>query len=121
MEEIEHRLKEIRDRLSTVSGAPWIYNPDHPMYVGTTNALDIYHDVLDLGRNNKEWAPYQDEHSKGYRLTEASVKRMARIKALGEFLQACREDMQFLLDLCAEQIKGTDRVAQTDRAHVSET
>ena len=91
-------LKGIKKRLVGVVGKPWKYEPNHPMFVGTTNALDIYYGHIDLGRNHKEWYEHKDEHSTGYRLTEASIRQMARIKALGEFLERCREDIAVLLD-----------------------
>lgn len=93
------RISEIRRRLAAVSGKPWNYNPKHEMFIGSTNALEMYDGVLDLGRDGKEFFPYQDETGSGYRLTEASRQRMERIKALGEFLQSCREDIEYLLAL----------------------
>lgn len=92
------RIEVIRERLAGVSdGKPWRYDPAHKMFMGTTNALDMYHDSLDLGRNHKEYVAYEDETGKGHRLTPASVKRMRRIKALGLFLEQCREDIEYLL------------------------
>ena len=37
------RLEEIRGRLSSVAGPAWKYNPKHEMFMGTTNALEMYH------------------------------------------------------------------------------
>lgn len=97
----KERIEQIRQRLAGVTGKPWKYNPKHEMFIGTTNALDMYYEVLDLGRDHKEWFRYSDESGHGYRLTEASLKRMARTKALGEFLEQCREDIAYLLEVAA--------------------
>jgi hypothetical protein len=88
------RISEIRARLAGVAGKLWKYNPAHKMFVGSTNALEMYHGVLDLGRSQKEWTPH--ESGNGYRLSNST----ARIKALGEFLEQCREDIAFLLARC---------------------
>lgn len=93
------RIAEIKARLAGVyPDKPWKYNPTHEMFIGSTNALEMYHGILDLGRNAKEWYEYKDETGHGYRLTEASKAQMARVKALGEFLEQCREDIDYLLN-----------------------
>jgi hypothetical protein len=90
-------IEDIKQRLAGVVGKPWKYNPKHEMFMGTINALEMYEDTIYLGRDNKEYAPYEDATGRGCRLTPASVKRLARIKALGEFLECCREDIAHLL------------------------
>lgn len=105
----DERITEIKERLEGVAGKPWKYNPQHEMFMGTTNALEMYEDSLNLGRDGKEYAPYEDETGKGYRLTEQSRKRMARIRALGVFLENCREDINYLLSLVAEDREAARR------------
>ena len=90
-------LQGIQQRLAGVAGKPWKYNPKSEMFIGTTNSLDTYYGSLDLGRDGKEYYAYKDETGSGYRLSEDSKKRIARIKAMGEFLENCREDIEFLL------------------------
>jgi hypothetical protein len=105
------RLAEIAERLSGVVGKPWIYEPEHRMFMGTTNALNIYYGAIDLGRNEKVWEPCQDERLHGHRLTKSSVEQMARVKALGQFLERSREDMQFLMGLCNPQPRADNSEA----------
>ena len=100
--EIKEKINKISERLSKVIGKPWKYEPELEMFIGSTNALDIYYKIIDLGRNNKEYIPYENEYKKGYRLSDASAKEMERIKSLGEFLENCREDIQFLISLINE-------------------
>jgi predicted Holliday junction resolvase-like endonuclease len=103
------RITAIRQRLAAVQdGHPWKYNPKHEMFIGTTNALEMYGGVLDLGRDGKEYVRYEDETGHGCRLTEASKRRMARIKALGEFLESCRADMEWLLREALGRVEGAE-------------
>ncbi len=71
------RIVEIKDRLSRVSGHAWTYDPKHEMFIGTTNAIKMYDRTIDLGRD------------------ESGCRE--RTKALGDFLENCREDIEFLL------------------------
>ena len=94
---MSNRITEIRERLAAVAGPAWKYNPKHEMFIGATNAVEMHDRVLDLGRDGKEYYPYRDETGSGYRITEASKRHYDRTVALGEFLEHCREDIEFLL------------------------
>ena len=93
------REEEISQRLASVmDGHPWVFNPKHEMFVGCTNALEMYSQHLDLGRNMETWEPSCDSAVRGYKLSDASKRNMAQIQALGEFLANCREDIEYLLN-----------------------
>lgn len=92
------RIAEIKYRLAGVSdGHYWKFNQKHEMFVGHTNAIEMWDRNLDLGREDEVWVPYDDENSKGYKLSPQSARVNKMTKALGEFLESCRDDIQFLL------------------------
>lgn len=78
------RRQEIRRRLARVYSGPcadgspvsrnlWKYNPKHEMFMGTAHAVETYDRTLLLGRGED-------------------------CRALGEFLENCREDIAWLLE-----------------------
>jgi hypothetical protein len=107
-------LAAIRERLTPVQGKPWKYEPEHPMFIGTTNALNIWHDTINLGRNATELVPHFNERTgeQSYRPSGRSLEQRARIKSLGVFLECCREDITTLLDLARQQ---AERIAELER------
>ena len=116
-------IAELRRKVEALKAAtnpsPWKFNPKHEMFMGTTNALEMYEDTLDLGRDCKEWIPVDDGNTKGYRLSDGSVKRAARIKAIGEFLETCREDTTRLLD-AAERLDAAVAAERERCAKIAE-
>lgn len=92
-------INDIKERLQKVVGSPWKFNQKHEMFIGTTNAIEMYDRMLDLGRDSKEWIPVDDEMTKGYVLSPSSVRSLETTKSLGEFLANCREDMSYLLSV----------------------
>jgi hypothetical protein len=111
------RIKAIRNRLAGVSGRKWRYNPEHPMFIGATNAVEVVYRqevgeddypnpmLIDLGRDGKVYETRDGKRQ----LTKASVENMKRIRAMGEFFQSCREDIGFLLDAMDAQIPTQER------------
>ena len=97
------RIEEIKARLGAVPhpDKPWRYNPEHEMFIGTTNALEMYDAVLDFGRVEQTWI--RNDDGKGYSLSESSRQRTAQLKALGEFFESCREDIAYLLEKLEEK------------------
>lgn len=88
---------DIQSRIDALNDAhPWTFNPTHEMFMGTTNALEMYDRHLDLGRDHKEWVLSKDPNVKGYILSKSSIDHIARTKALGVFLEHAREDIRFL-------------------------
>lgn len=95
------RIQEIKARLAAVEpDKPWRYTK-REMFIGTTNALEMYDRVLDLGRAASHWE--RDETGNSLRMAEESRQRMERVKALGEFLECCREDIAYLLEKLEER------------------
>lgn len=95
----QKRLGEIRERLRNVSDKrTWKYNPKHEMFMGTTNAVEMYDRTLDLGRGAKQWRLSEDPDVKGYVLSEQSRREILEIRNLGEFIANCREDIAWLLE-----------------------
>jgi len=99
------RLMEIRKRLSLVQRYPWKYEPEHEMFIGTTHAVNMYDRTVDLGRGAKEFIPAREgeESKNGYVLSAKSQRELDAITALGKFLESCREDMEFLLELVRDK------------------
>lgn len=107
--ETNTKLVEIEARLKPVQhGKPWRYDSKYPMLLGTTNALVDYElGAINLGRDEKQWEFYEDETGRGSRLTAQSKKRLEYVRALGRFLESCREDMAWLLEQVRElEVKG---------------
>jgi len=78
----------------------WKYAPEHEMFVGTTNAITVVGEdytcmLFDLGRNNSTY--HRTAAGKAVR-TAAALRENAGKRALGEFLEACREDIAALLE-----------------------
>ena len=93
------RLSAIRARLAAVEdGHSWKFDPKHEMFVGTTNAIEMYDRTIDIGRESKTWTPSTDPNVKGYTISPESVRKNVATKALGGFLERCREDMRELLE-----------------------
>jgi hypothetical protein len=92
------KLNEIQRRLAKVCNGKWKFNPKHEMFIGTTNAIEMYDRTLDLGRDNKEYVAYSDDMGQGWKLTPQAKRQYETTLALGEFLESCREDMQGLLN-----------------------
>jgi hypothetical protein len=93
------RLTSIRSRLAAVEdGHPWKFNPKLEMFVGFTNAVEMYDRSIDLGRSSTEWVPSTDPNVKGYQRSRESIRKDAMTRALGEFLENVREDLRELLE-----------------------
>lgn len=93
-----NRIKEIRARLQAVQDShPWTFDSKFEMFMGTTNAVRMWDRNVDLGRTMKNWTPSTDPHIKGYKLSPESIHKNAITKALGEFLEKSREDIEYLL------------------------
>jgi len=99
-----NKIHEIKQRLEALPfpEKPWRYDPERPMFLGTTNAIEMYDRTLDLGRNMKEY--YINEFG-NYTLTTKAKKNMEDIKALGLFLENVREDIKYLLELVETHTK----------------
>lgn len=96
--QFERYVNQIRTRLQAVQDAhQWKFNPKHDMFMGTTNAVEMWDRNIDLGRTMKNWTPSTDPHIKGYKLSPESIRKNAMTMALGEFLEKAREDMEYLL------------------------
>lgn len=98
----EHK-SAIRARLASVDGPPWSFNRKHEMFVGHTNALEMYSRTLDLGRSMEHWVPSTDPHVKGHKLSAVSIRHNQETEDLGVFLERCREDIAALLDALKDE------------------
>jgi len=78
------RISAIRASLAAVEGHPWKFSPKHVMFVGTTNAIEMYDRTIDIGRESKTWIPSSDPNVKGHTLSPESARKNATTKALGE-------------------------------------
>lgn len=94
------RLAEIKRRLQDAKqSGRWNYNHQHQMFVGTTNALEIYElGMIDLGRTSPTYVRKNDQWVE----SEESKERRRLIVGLGTFLETCREDMDWLIARIAE-------------------
>lgn len=106
-------IDEIRARLESVAGRRWRYDPAHEMAVGTTNSIEMVDRHIDLGRDFEEWIPRSQEEGGGYRLAEISKRRRERNRALGRFLENCREDIAWLLEENARLRRSIERCSGT--------
>jgi hypothetical protein len=89
------RIEIIKAKLAQVEGQPpWKYNPEHEMFVGTTNMLEMYDRMIDLGR-------FMNGEPDKNKLTES----------LGQFLEKSREDMAFLLWLLEEKKESDPQIS----------
>ena len=93
VEQIVRRLRAVEDK------KPWVYNSEHPMFIGSSHAIEMYSRTLDLGRGGYEYELSTDPKIKGHVATKQSIKRVGEIKALGEFISCSREDIRYLLNL----------------------
>lgn len=97
-------LEEIKSRLTAVinDDTQWEFERSHSMFMGTTNALNMYDRHIDLGRTAQDKIPqYCEDTGKllRYKLTKSAETTNKKTEALGTFFVNAREDMRYLLRL----------------------